>query len=300
MPRQFDGRKVRAVRRGRELSQKQLGACEGVGVSGPTVARWESGDEMPKGDKLPAIAAALGQPLDALFPHEGPADLQLLRCDAGLSVAQAAAVIDATRVPLANAESGRRRLQDAYVGPLADAYGVTREELLAAQDVSFGLRTARASAPSRDEQPSLPRTVAEKINYLLQYGYEGQTAPSDEQIAQAVNEHARAHGRMGSTTADDIAALREGATTDVSDSVRAGLAHALQVDAALFRDDEELSPTVREFLAAVRFFRSIQEGQILGLAARGNHTGLSAETMTKINEIVGELKHKLPGVEDGS
>ncbi|MFD4525589.1 helix-turn-helix domain-containing protein [Streptomyces sp. NPDC058470] len=299
MPRQFDGSKVRAVRRRKELSQKQLGANEGVSVSGPTVARWESGDEIPKGEKFPGIAKALGQPLDEFFPHDGPADLQLLRCDASLSVAQAAAVLGTSRVPISNAESGRRRLQDAYVGPLADAYGVTREELLAAQDVSFGLRTARPSAPS-DEQPSLPRTVAEKINYLLQYGYEGQTAPSDEQIAQAVNEHVRAQGRMGSTTAEDIAALREGATTDVSDSVRAGLAHALQVDAALFRDDEELSPTVREFLAAVRFFRSIQEGQILGLAARGNHTGLSAETMTKINEIVGELKGKLPNVEDGS
>ncbi len=286
MPRQFDGSRVRAVRRGRELSQKELGAR--VGVSGPTVARWESGEEFPKGEKLPGIASALGQDLDVLFPYDGPVDLQLLRCDAGLSVAQASEAINASRVPLSNAESGRRRLQDAYVGPLSHAYGVTTEELLAAQDVSFGLRRGR---PPREARPSAPRTVGEKINYLLEHGYAGRTPPSNEQIAQAVNEHS------GTThmTADDIATLRSGAPTTVSGAVRAGLAHALQVDTALFQDDAELSPAAGEFLEAIRFLGSIRQGQILGLAARGNQAGLSAEMMAKINEVVGELKNKLPG-----
>lgn len=289
MPRQFDGSRVRAVRRGKDLHQKEL--AEMVGVSAPTVARWESGQDFPKGEKLPAIAAALGQSLDVFFPHDGPPDLQLLRCDAGLSVAQAAAVIGASRVPVSNAESGRRRLSDAYVQPLAEAYGVTEEELLAAQDCSFGLRP-RAS---RDEHASAPRTVGEKINYLLQHGYVGQEAPSDEEIARIVNEHAG----VAAVTADDIAALRAGATTEASDVVRAGLAEALQVDAALFQDDAEVDPAAREFLEALRFLGSIHRGQILGLAARGNGGGLSAEMMAKINELVGELKHKLPEVQDG-
>lgn len=293
MPRQFDGSKVRAIRRGKELTQKQLGAHAGVGVGGPTVARWESGEEFPKGEKLPKIAKALDQPLDELFPHDGPADLQLLRCDAGLSVAQATAVLGTSRVPISNAESGRRRLQDAYVGLLAHAYGVTEKALLAAQDVSFGEGPA---ALSRDERTSSPHTAGEKINYLLEHGYTGRTPPSDEQIAQAVNEH----GGVPSTTADDIAALRVGAITDVSDSVRTGLAHALDVDASLFQDDAEVGPAARELLEAVRFLGSIHEGQILGLAARGNHAGLSAEMMAKINEVVSELKHKLPGVEGES
>ncbi|MFJ3182528.1 helix-turn-helix domain-containing protein [Streptomyces sp. NPDC086796] len=284
MPRQFDGSRVRAARRGLELKQKDLGAM--IGVSGPAVARWEGGDDFPKGEKLPAIAAALGQDLDTLFPYDGPADLQLLRCDAGLSVAQAAEVIHTTRVPVSNAESGRRRLQDAYVGPLAHAYGVTEEELLAAQEVSFGTR------PS--EQTPAPRTVGEKVNYLLKRSYAGQTAPSDEQIAKAVNEHAGS----ASTTAAEIAAIRAGATTDVSAAVRAGVAHALQADPALFQDDSEISPAARQAFEAFQFIRSIEEGQILGLAARGNHTGLSAGTMAKINEIVGELKNKLPGVQN--
>ncbi|MFB7463105.1 helix-turn-helix domain-containing protein [Streptomyces sp. NPDC056224] len=289
MPRQFDGSRVRAVRRGKDLHQKAL--AEMVGVSAPTVARWESGQDFPKGEKLPAIAAALGQSLDTLFPHDGPPDLQLLRCDAGLSVAQAAAIIGASRVPVSNAESGRRRLSDAYVQPLAQAYEVTEEELLAAQDCSFGLRPTT----SLYEQTSALRTVGEKINYLLQYGYVGKEAPSDEEIARIVNEHAG----VAAVTIDDIVALRAGATTEASDVVRAGLAEALQVDAALFQDDAEVDPAAREFLEALRFLGSIHRGQILGLAARGNGGGLSAEMMAKINELVGELKHKLPEVQDG-
>ena len=283
-PRQFDGSRVRAVRRGRDLSQQQLGDM--VGVSGPAVARWENGQDFPKGEKLPAIAKALQKSLDDLFPHDGPPDLQLLRCDAGLSIAQAAEIISASRGPLGNAESGRRRLSDAYVKPLAKAYGVTERELLVAQDRSFGVRVPCASGP---------RTIEEKINYLLQHGYVGQEAPSDEEIARAVNEHAGA----AAVTASDIVALRTGVTTDAPDVVRAGLAHALQVDAALFQDDAELSPEARQLLEAFRFIGSIHRGQILGLAARGNSLGLSADMMATINDLVGELKDKLPDVPDG-
>ncbi|GAA1219235.1 hypothetical protein GCM10009665_06610 [Kitasatospora nipponensis] len=262
-----------------------------MGVSSAAVARWENGDDHPKGEKLPAIAAALGQPLDDLFPHDGPPDLQLLRCDAGLSVAQAAAIIGASRVPVSNAESGRRRLNDAYVPPLAKAYRVTEAVLLAAQDCSFGIR----SGASPDQQASAPRTIGEKINYLLEHGYVGQEVPSDEEIARVVNDHAG--GPV--VTVEDIVALRTGATTDAPEVVRAGLAEALQVDAALFQDDAEVSQSAREFLEAIRFLGSIQRGQILGLAARGQSEGLSAEMMAKINDLVGELKHKLPEAQDG-
>ncbi len=283
-PRQVDGSRIRAVRRGRDLSQGDLAAE--VGVTAPTVARWETGHDFPRGEKLPALAAALGQPLDVLFPHDGPPDLQLLRCDAGLSVAQAAAVIDASRAPVANAEAGRRRLSDAYVQPLAEAYGVTREALLAAQDRSFGLRP---TAP-RDDRGGPPRTVGEKVSFLLLHGYMGQEAPSDEALAQGVNDHAG----FAAVTAADITALRAGVTTDASDVVRAGLAEALGVDPALFQDDAEVDPAAREFLESLRFLGSIHRGQILGLAARGNSEGLSAEMMATINNLVGELKHKLP------
>ncbi|MFJ7589529.1 helix-turn-helix domain-containing protein [Streptomyces sp. NPDC097617] len=284
-PRQIDGSRIRAVRRGRDLSQQQLGDM--VGVSRPAVARWENGQDFPKGEKLPAIAKALQHPLDDLFPHDGLPDLQLLRCDAGLSHAQAAEIINASRGPVGNAESGRRRLNDDYVEPLAKAYGVSESDLLAAQDRSFGVR-----APSSAEQASGPRTIKEKIDYLLQHGYVGQEAPSDEDIAHAVNEHAG----VATVTVGDITALRTGATTEASDVVRAGLAHALQVDAVLFQDDAELSAEDLQVWEAFRFIGSIHRGQILGLTARGNSTGLSPEMMATINDLVGELRDKLPGV----
>ncbi|CAL9440709.1 hypothetical protein SUDANB145_02240 [Streptomyces sp. enrichment culture] len=286
-PRQFDGSLVRAVRRRRDMHQKELG--ELVGVSGATVARWESGKDFPKGEKLPAIATALDKPLDELFPHEGPPDLQLLRCDAGLSVAEAAEVIGASRVPVGNAESGRRRLNPSYVQPLAAAYGVTEEELLAAQDRSFGVR---AVSPG-DEHGTVPRTIGEKINFLLQYGSTGEKTLSDAEIAQLVNQHAPG----AAVTAEGIAELREGTATSASDEVRAGLAHAFQVPPWLFGDDAELSPMIQEFLEAVRFIGSIHQRQILGLAARGSEI-LSLRTMADINRLVGELRHKLSEIQD--
>lgn len=286
-PRQFDGSRVRAVRRRRDMHQRQLG--ELVGVSGATVARWESGKDFPKGEKLPAIAKALNEPLDELFPHDGPPDLQLLRCDAGLSVAEATEIIGASRGPVSNAESGRRRLNDSYVKPLAAAYRVTEEELLAAQDRSFGIRT---TAPHGDQEAA-PRTIGEKINFLLQYGSTGEEALSDAEIARLVNEHAP----TAAVTAEGIGELRDGTETAASDEVRAGLAHAFQVPAWLFGDDAELSPMVQEFLEAVRFIGSIHQGHILGLAARGSEI-LSRRSMADINRLVGELRDALSEVQD--
>ncbi|WP_329309246.1 helix-turn-helix transcriptional regulator [Streptomyces microflavus] len=286
-PRQFDGRRLRAARRAKELSQKDVGAA--VGVKAPAVSRWEDNQEFPKGEKLPALAKAVGEQLDDLFPNDGPADLQLLRCDAGLSITQAAEVIKASRVPVSNAEGGRRRLNDAYVQPLAQAYGVTEDELLAAQEVSFGL------SPEGSTGPAAPRTVGEKINYLVEHVYVGQEAPSDEEIARLVNEHSGT-----AVTADEIVALRAGATTEASEAVRAGLAHAFQVPVRIFQDDSELGLDDRRLLDSVVFLSSISRGQILGLAARGNGEGLSFEMIAKINEVVGELRYKLPEAPDGT
>lgn len=286
-PRQFDGSLVRAARRRRDMHQRELG--ELVGVSGATVARWESGRDFPKGEKLPAIATALDEALDELFPHEGPPDLQLLRCDAGLSVADAAEILGASRAPVANAESGRRRLNASYIQPLAAAYGVTEEKLLAAQDRSFGVRP---TSPS-DDQETAPRTIGEKINFLLQYGSTEETALSDAEIARLVNQHAP----EAAITAEGIKELREGAATAASDEVRVGLADAFQVPPWLFGDDAELSPMVQEFLEAVRFIGSIHQGQVLGLAARGSEI-LSLKAMADINRLVGELRHKLSEVQD--
>lgn len=290
MPRRrFSGGLARSVRRERNLTQRALAAS--IGVSAPVISKWESGDDFPPGEKLPGLAMALGKEIDELFPREGLPDLTDLRCDAGYSQKQAADAIGISRGPLSNAERGHRRLNDDYVQPLAVEYKVTADELLAAQDRSFGMDAAPAPAAAAGSGPSAPRTVGEKIDFLVRHGYGDQAAPSDAEIASTVSKH------VGATiTADVIAGLRAGHITDVSPAVREGLAHALQVDVELFKDDAEFNPRAGEFLDAVRFLASIRQGQILALSARGNAGGLSAETMAKINEIVGELRHRLPDV----
>lgn len=49
---------IRRTRKALKLTQAELGAL--VGVSGVAVGYWESGANTPGGDRLPAIAAALG------------------------------------------------------------------------------------------------------------------------------------------------------------------------------------------------------------------------------------------------
>ena len=63
-----------ALRRFRDvtsLSQEQL--AERLGVSQPTVARWESGDSVPRGGHLLALSRELGIPAAALVGDEAPA-----------------------------------------------------------------------------------------------------------------------------------------------------------------------------------------------------------------------------------
>jgi transcriptional regulator with XRE-family HTH domain len=289
--RQFDGARVRVERRAADLTQDDV--AERMGVGRGAVAKWESGATTPDAHKLPLLARVLGKPLDELFPREGAPDLTDLRCDAGYAQTETGRLIGArSHIPVSKAERGIAPLDDSYIEPLAAAYGVTVEQLLTAQNRSFGIATAPSSAEPSSEEERVPRTVAEKINYLLQNAYFGQTPPTDEEIAKAINEQARATV----ATADDVRALRTGTEIVASPAMRADLARAFQVEPAFFEDGAEVNPAAREMLEAIRFLRSIHQGQILGLAARGNNTGLSAGMIAKINELVAELQDKLPSV----
>ena len=293
--RQFDGARVRAERRAADLRQDDV--AEPMGVGRGAIAKWETGATVPDAHKLPMLAKVLGKPLDELFPRDGAPDLADLRCDAGYAQIETGRIIGAqSHIPVYKAERGIARLDDSYVKPLAAAYGVTVDELLAAQERSFGIPTPPPSAVQSGEQALVPRTVAEKINYLLQNAYFGQTPPTDAEIAQAINEQAGATG----ATADDVRALRTGTETFASPAVRAGLARAFQIEPAFFEDGAEVNPAAREVLEGIRFLGSIHQGQILGLAARGNNTGLSAGMIAKINELVAELQDKLPDAQSGA
>lgn len=53
------------------LTQEQLGQKLGVGQS--TVGMWETGERLPRADKLPELAKALGCTIDDLLkPEEAP------------------------------------------------------------------------------------------------------------------------------------------------------------------------------------------------------------------------------------
>ena len=59
----------KALRISAGLTQKEL--ADKLGVSQVSVWQWESGDNLPRADKLPAIAAALGCTVnDLLEPKE--------------------------------------------------------------------------------------------------------------------------------------------------------------------------------------------------------------------------------------
>ncbi|OLZ70949.1 hypothetical protein AV521_13200 [Streptomyces sp. IMTB 2501] len=280
-PRLFDGRRVRAARRGKDLTQKQLGAA--VGVTGTAVARWESGEDFPPGEKLPALAAVLGEPIDVLFPRDGMPDLADLRCDAGLSQREAAEAIGASRVPLSNAERGKRKLNDAYIEPLANAYKATTEELLAAQERSFG--NLAPDEPSAEQRP-IPRTLAEKITYMMTTYPPGNQPPQDAEIAQAINAKA---GR-DLVTVDVVLALRTGAQTVVgpqNPAVLEGLAEVFGVPVMYFQPNEQAA---RQITEVAELLKAINDRKILALAARGNEDGLSPDMISIVADLAAGIR----------
>lgn len=62
------GKRIKAARKAKGLSQEQLG--EKLGVSFQAVSTWETGKNIPDAEHLPALAKALDISLDALFSGE--------------------------------------------------------------------------------------------------------------------------------------------------------------------------------------------------------------------------------------
>ena len=65
MWKEVKGLKIGDLRKAVGMTQVKL--AEILGVSQSTVAQWESGEVMPKTEKLPALAEALGCKIDELF-----------------------------------------------------------------------------------------------------------------------------------------------------------------------------------------------------------------------------------------
>ncbi|MGW2702342.1 helix-turn-helix transcriptional regulator [Streptomyces sp. NPDC001340] len=282
--RHFDRHRVRAVRRAAEIPQADVAAT--VGVSDSAVAGWETGSAAPDPEKLPALARALKQDLDDLFPRTGPPDLTDLRCDAGYYQYETAALIGTKSAgPVAGAERGVRRLKDKYVPVLATAYGVRVEALLRAQERSFGIDAPepgqRLQEPTGTDE-GLPETLAQKITYLL----ERLPAPlSDAEIA-ALGNSRTGHEALSENLVRD---LRTGLTTSASQEALHALAEALDTTPLIWSDDADVQRIIAETL--------LLRGQIAAMAARGGEQeGLSAELLQFISREVDKARAEARGL----
>ncbi|WP_254068869.1 helix-turn-helix domain-containing protein [Streptomyces sp. TM32] len=274
---------MRSLRRAAEISQSDV--ASGVGVGDSTVAGWELGSSIPDQEKLPALARVLGHQLDDLFPRVGPPDLKDLRCDAGLYRKETAAIIGTkSDGPVAGAESGVRRLRDRYIPALADAYGVTPEELKQAQERSFAKDQDREQ--DHDEAAAVeevPRTLAAKITLILERSYPA-GAPGAEEIAEAVNAHAGA----SVTTAEEIEDLRSGKKEDAAPVVLEGLAEFFRVSRLYFEPADAVPLQVYEGL---RLMWDVKEGKVGRVRARGlGAEGLPAGVLSILNDLAAELE----------
>ncbi|MFI0776235.1 helix-turn-helix domain-containing protein [Streptomyces sp. NPDC021212] len=290
--RRFDRHRLRRVRRARDLTQSDVAKV--VGVSDPAVASWETGHSSPDSEKLPALARVLGQDLDEMFPRAGLPDLADLRCDAGYSQYQTKELTGTKSAgPVANAERGKRRLSEKFVRLLADGYGVTVDALLDAQERSFGHDVRAPETDADGSGQGVPRSLAEKITYLLDHSFPGQTPPSDAEIAESVNTYAG--GRV--LTERDVEDLRVGNQPEASPLVQEGLAHVFHVDSTYFKPHEAVARQVYEGL---RLLRSVRRGAVGRSAARGlGSEGLPADVLAYVNKVVEELEEKGLPPQDG-
>lgn len=270
--RQFDGQRVLAARRAAGLERREL--ARRLGASKATIGDWERGDATPSPERFLALADALGQDPQVLFPRLGPPDLRDLRCDAGYTQLEAARALGISRLPLSNAEAGTRRLNTDYIEPVAHLYGVECDVLEAAQERSF----TTSAAPETEDQR--PQSLGEKITAFLQ-----RKPLSDAEIAEAVN----AAAGFPAVDAAGIEALRtdsrDAAEIQASlplDSLFAGLGAAFGVQPWHFAPGEELERQILDRLG----FLSLMRSEGVSVAARGAGEGVSAAMLATLSEVL--------------
>ncbi|MFE7484952.1 helix-turn-helix transcriptional regulator [Streptomyces sp. NPDC057552] len=254
----FNAERFHTERRRKGL--RQPAAAESLGVSPNQVSRYERGLLQPPPEKLPAAARLVGLTLDELAPRYGLPDLRDLRCDAGMQQRDTQTVIGTkSAVSVSAAEKGLRRLNPDFVVPLAEAYGVSVEELEAAQERSFGnpVPDVRRDALSSGDAPGAPQSLAEKITYLLAQTYAAGSRPTDAELARKGN--AKVGGIVLSE--DLVRRLRTGETDSDDAAVLRALAAAMDAPPVYFTSD---SPE-----EAARIVAGIRTVALGVMAARG-------------------------------
>ncbi|MGJ5751550.1 DNA-binding XRE family transcriptional regulator [Streptomyces puniciscabiei] len=280
-----DGRRIKVARIKAGLLQSQVGKA--LGVSDSAEANWENGKKRPDAELLPALAEVLGKPLDVLFPREGLPDLADLRADAGIYQKDTGQIIGTkSHAPVSRAERGIRRLDPKYVPPLAAAYGVSVDSLLAAQERSFG----------RDvpEPGQVPTSLAGKIAFLMEHLYPGaQVAPTADEIARGINEWAGA----AVVSEEEVKAILSGAQPTAKPIVYHGLADFFGVEPLFFEPQHEVA---RHIYEGLRLLALAREGKVTRAVVHGaGEGGLPADVLAFVNEVVVELQDRgLPAAGD--
>ncbi|MBQ0888656.1 helix-turn-helix domain-containing protein [Streptomyces sp. RM72] len=286
----FNAQKFRAAIQASGLKQSEVGKPP-VGLGESVISRYCSGAVTPPPEKLPALAARVGLPLEVLAPRRGLPDLKDLRCDAGIQQKDTPQYTRTkSAMPVRAAENGMRRLKEEFIAPLAEAYGVSVEELEAAQERSFGnmVPAVRKAAPPRAVAPGTPQTVAEKITYLLEKTYAPHERPADGELA------ARGNRKTGRPILDEdlVRALRTGEESTDDEAVLGALAAALDAPLVFFTSD---SPD--EAARIVAGIRTVQNGV---RAARHGDGPLPAEWLDFIEASILEITGgKSPDGPDG-
>jgi transcriptional regulator with XRE-family HTH domain len=132
----FNGARLRALRHGAKLSQRELG--ELIGADFTVIANYENGRAAPRVDRLGQLAQALGaSPADLLPDDYGVESLERLRVQAGMLQADVAERAGMTRTKYAAIERGQTAtINQADARMLAVILEVDLEQVLAAQAVA--------------------------------------------------------------------------------------------------------------------------------------------------------------------
>ncbi|WP_217231348.1 transcriptional regulator [Streptomyces anulatus] len=255
----FDALEFRAAIRASGLKQSEVGEPP-VSLNESVISRYCSGALTPPPEKLPLLAERVAVSLDALAPRSGLPDLKDLRCDAGIQQKDTAQYTRSkSAMPVRAAENGLRRLKEEFEAPLADAYGVTVAELKAAQERSFGnIVPAVRPAPARRAASDTPRSLSEKITYLLEQTYAAGSRPTDAELSRKGNAKA---GRI-LLSEDLVRALRMGEASTDDAEVLGALAAAMDAPPVFFTSDNP-----EEAARIVAGIRSVALGV---MAARGD------------------------------
>ncbi|RXS68756.1 helix-turn-helix domain-containing protein [Streptomyces sp. TM32] len=290
-PRRFDAKRLVKARKALASTPTQAEVGQAVGATRNAVNDWENERSKPAEDKLPALARFLKVPLDRFAPRFAPPDLADLRADAGIPQKDVGAIIGRrSHMSVSKAERGISRLKPEYEQPLADAYGVSLQELRDAQERSFG-----RIVPERRTRPDVPQTLADKINYLLGHSYPGeQVPPSDAEIADGINQWAGAP----LVSAHHVELLRTGQETNATPPVCEGLSEVFGVSSSFFKSNEAV---VRQVVEGLQVMLSHREGDIGRIAARGlGSEGLPEEVLAFVNDYVAGMRERGMPSADGS